>query len=70
MKKLPFIFLIYVFITAAWFILGATILKRTHTQDYKLKGMVGQLWGTMQVQKAPSIYYQTEEKKKTWGHSG
>ncbi|MEJ2306189.1 MAG: inner membrane CreD family protein [candidate division WOR-3 bacterium] len=64
MKKLPFIFLIYVLITAAWFILGATILKRTHTQDFKLKGMVGQLWGTMQVQKAPYIYYQTEEKKK------
>jgi inner membrane protein involved in colicin E2 resistance len=65
MKKLPVIFLIYVFIVIAWFILGATILKRTHTQDYKLKGMVSQLWGTMQVQKAPSIYYQTKEKRET-----
>ena len=65
MKKLPAIFLIYVFIVIAWFILGATILKRTHTQDYKLKGMVSQLWGTMQVQKAPSIYYQTKEKRET-----
>ena len=64
MKKLPFIFLIYVFIVVAWLILGATILKRTHTQDYKLRGMVSQLWGTMQVQKAPSIYYKTKEKKE------
>jgi inner membrane protein involved in colicin E2 resistance len=64
MRKLPFIFLIYVFITAAWLVLGATILKRTHTQDYKLKGMVNQLWGTMQVQQAPSVYYQTKEKKE------
>ena len=65
MKKLPVIFLIYVFIVMAWFILGTTILKRTHTQDYKLKGMVSQLWGTMQAQKAPSIYYQTKEKRET-----
>jgi len=64
MRKLPVIFLIYVFIVIAWFILGATILKRTHTQDYKLKGMVSQLWGTMQVQKAPSIHYQTTQRKQ------
>lgn len=64
MKKLPLIFLIYFFTVLAWIILGSTILKRTHTQDYKLKGMVGQLWGTMQVQKAPYIYYQTREKKE------
>jgi len=64
MKKLPVIFLIYVFIVIAWFVLGSTILKRTHTQDYKLKGMVSQLWGTMQVQKAPSIHYQTTQRKQ------
>lgn len=64
MRKLPAIFLIYVFVVVAWLILGATILKRTHTQDYKLKGMVGQLWGTMQMQRAPSVYYQTAKKKQ------
>ena len=64
MRKLPFIFLIYVFIVVAWLILGATILKRTHTQDYKLRGMVSQLWGTMQVQKAPSIYYETKGRRE------
>ncbi len=64
MRKLPVIFLIYVFIVAAWLILGATILKRTHTQDYKLKDMVGQLWGTVQWQKAPTVYYQVPKKKQ------
>lgn len=64
MKKLPVIFLIYVFITAAWLVLGATILKRTHTQDYKLKDMVGQLWGTVQMQRAPTVYYLVPQKKE------
>ncbi len=64
MKKLPVIFLIYVFTVFAWMILGGTILKRTHTQDYKLKGMVSQLWGTIQQQKAPYVYYNTREKKE------
>jgi inner membrane protein involved in colicin E2 resistance len=65
MKKLPAIFLIYVLMVLAWMVLGATVLKRTYEQDYKLKGMVSQLWGTMQIQKAPSVYYETEEKRET-----
>ncbi len=64
MKKLPAIFLIYVFMVLAWMVLGATILKRTYAQDYKLKGMVSQLWGSMQIQKAPSVYYETKEKRE------
>jgi inner membrane protein involved in colicin E2 resistance len=64
MKKLPAIFLIYVFMVLAWLILGATILKRTYAQDYKLKGMVSQLWGSMQIQKAPYVYYETKEKRE------
>jgi inner membrane protein involved in colicin E2 resistance len=64
MKRLPFFFLIYLFIFLAWVVLGATIIKRTHTQDNKLKGMVGQLWGSMQIQSAPYIYYQTNEKRE------
>jgi inner membrane protein involved in colicin E2 resistance len=65
MKKLPAIFLIYILMVLAWMVLGATILKRTYEQDYKLKGMISQLWGTMQVQKAPSVYYETKEKRET-----
>ncbi len=43
----------------AWVILGSTVRFRTHEQDVKLKNAVGQLWGTVQVQKAPTVYYQT-----------
>jgi hypothetical protein len=64
MKKLPAIFLIYVFMVLAWMILGATILKRTYAQDYKLKGMVSQLWGSMQIQRAPTVYYETKDKRE------
>jgi hypothetical protein len=61
-KKLAAIFFIYICIVVAWFILGSTILYRTNTQDYKIKGSVGKLWGTLQVQKAPSVYYETKQK--------
>ncbi|HEX9912542.1 MAG TPA: hypothetical protein VGB01_04755, partial [candidate division Zixibacteria bacterium] len=59
-RKLPAIVFIYICIAVAWFILGSTILYRTKTQDDKLKDVVGQLWGTAQVQKAPSVYYETK----------
>jgi hypothetical protein len=58
-KKLSAIVFIYICTAIAWFILGSTILYRTKTQDDKLKDAVGQLWGTMQIQKAPSVYYET-----------
>lgn len=69
-KKLSAIIFIYICIVVAWIILGSTILVRTHTQDYKLKDAVGQLWGTVQVQKAPSVYYETKrnvESKRVEG---
>jgi len=59
-KKLTAIICIYIFTVVAWIILGSTVLVRTNTQDYKLKGAVGQLWGTVQVQKAPAVYYETK----------
>lgn len=59
-KKLTAIIVIYIFTVVAWIILGSTVLVRTNTQDYKLKDAVGQLWGTVQVQKAPSVYYETK----------
>ena len=58
-KKLSAIIFIYICTVVAWIILGSTVLVRTNTQDYKLKDAVGQLWGTVQVQKAPSVYYET-----------
>jgi hypothetical protein len=59
-KKLSAIIFIYICTVVAWIILGSTVLVRTNTQDYKLKDAVGQLWGTVQVQKAPSVYYETK----------
>ena len=49
--------LIYVCVSAAWLILGQTVHLRTLTQDNKLRGAVGQLWGTAQFQRAPQIYW-------------
>ena len=49
----------------AWFILSGTILIRTETQDNKLRGAVGQLWGTEQTQQAPKFYYESKDQNVT-----
>lgn len=56
--------LIFIFIctSIAWMILGGVTSARTHEQDTKLKAAVGQLWGTVQMQNAPYIYYQTKKE--------
>jgi inner membrane protein involved in colicin E2 resistance len=64
-KKLAAIVFIFICTAFAWFILGATILQRTNTQDNSLRSAVGQLWGTVQVQKAPSVFYETISQTKT-----
>lgn len=55
--------LIFIFIctSIAWMILGGVTTARTHEQDTKLKAAVGQLWGTVQMQYAPYIYFQTKK---------
>ena len=45
----------------AWIILAQVVSHRTHQQDTKLKAAVGQLWGTSQSQRAPLLYWTTEE---------
>lgn len=64
-KKLVAIIFIYICIVIAWSILGSTIWSRTHRQDYELKDAVGQLWGTVQMQKAPVTYYETKQEVET-----
>lgn len=64
-KKLAAIIFIYICTASAWLILGSTVLHRTKAQDYKLKDAVGQLWGTVQMQKAPSVYYETKRDVET-----
>lgn len=58
--------LVFIFICAsiAWMILGGVTSARTHDQDTKLRRAVGQLWGTVQKQSAPYIYYQTKKETK------
>lgn len=55
---------IFVCTSIAWMILGGVISTRTHSQDIKLKRTVGQLWGTIQKQDAPYVYYQTKKEIK------
>jgi inner membrane protein involved in colicin E2 resistance len=64
-KKFAAIIFIYICIVIAWLILGSTILSRTYKQDYELRDAVGQLWGTMQMQKAPFTYYETKQEVET-----
>lgn len=64
-KRLAAIILIFACTAGAWVILGGTVLLRTDNQDNRLRNAVGQLWGTVQVQKAPSVYYKTISKSET-----
>ncbi len=64
-RKLVAIIFIYICTALAWIILGSTVLHRTKIQDYKLRDAVGQLWGTMQFQKAPTAYYETKREVET-----
>ncbi len=48
--------------TVAWLILAQVVSHRTHRQDTKLKAAVGQLWGTPQYQRAPLLYWTTQEQ--------
>lgn len=58
--------LVFIFIctSIAWIILGGVMTSRTQEQDYELKTVVGRLWGTIQKQPAPYVYYQTKQEKK------
>jgi len=65
MKKqvVPLVFIFFC-TTVAWFILGTAVISRTNDQDLSMKRAVGQLWGTIQKQEAPSVYFETSEKRE------
>ncbi len=63
-KRILAIVFVYLCTTLAWVILGTTMSIRSTTQDEKLKNEVGQLWGTVQVQKAPSVFYVTKQDRR------
>jgi len=63
-KQLVAILFIYISTCAAWGILGATVLSRTYSSDSSNYQRVSQLWGTPQIQEAPSVYYETKKQVK------
>ncbi|MEW6572494.1 MAG: inner membrane CreD family protein [Bacillota bacterium] len=60
---LPLI-IIFIGTALAWIVLGGTVQTRTATQDERLKSEVGQLWGTAQRQKAPTVRYEITKETK------
>ena len=63
-KRIGVLIFIFVCTSVAWIILGNVTNIRTKRQDVKLKRAVGQLWGTIQKQRAPYVYYQTKTTKR------
>jgi inner membrane protein involved in colicin E2 resistance len=53
LKRIVAIAFIFVFASAAWMILGATIFSRTYDLDQTLEGRVTSLWGAPQAQSPP-----------------
>jgi inner membrane protein involved in colicin E2 resistance len=59
-SRLVAIIFIYICTAVAWFVLGGTVMMRSETQDGKLRGQVGKLWGTPHRQEAPQAWYETK----------
>ncbi len=69
-RQITALFLIFVCTTLAWMVLGGVTNTRTQEQDIKLRGAIGQLWGTIQRQPAPDVYYITTKEKMVTTYSG
>ena len=63
-KKVAAVVFIYLCTVIAWLTLGSALMYRTSVQDYKMKGAVGQLWGSAQTQTAPSAHRRTRREVK------
>jgi hypothetical protein len=55
-KRIAAIVVIYLCTAAVWIALGTMVDRRTADYDKKLGGAVGELWGSTQVQGAPTIF--------------
>lgn len=62
-KKLIAIIAIFIVCSIAWMILGSLTMSRTNSFDSSLRGKVEGLWGSVQEQRAPIVYY--EEAQST-----
>lgn len=47
LKQIASLVFIFICTTIAWIILGGAMGFRTYQKDSKLKGIVGQLWGSV-----------------------
>lgn len=63
-KRILALAFIFICTTIAWFILAGVTTMRTYTQDSSLKKGVEQLWGSVQRQEAPVVYYAVDNKQK------
>ena len=63
-KKITALVFIFVSTCIAWMILGTAIKTRTMSYDQRLKGEVGDLWGTSEYQFAPECNYSYEVEKE------
>ncbi|MFH0790551.1 MAG: inner membrane CreD family protein [Candidatus Omnitrophota bacterium] len=63
-KRILALAFIFIFTTIAWFILAGVTTLRTYTQDRSLKKGVEQLWGSVQRQTAPDVYYSADTKDR------
>jgi hypothetical protein len=61
-KRIAAILFIFVCTTAAWALLGSTILYRTYEADRALRGRVASTWGSHHLQQAPTA---SHEKRVT-----
>ena len=57
LSRLLTIFIIFCFVTTAWFFLGFNITKRTQSGYQKIGKEVQQLWGSPHIQKAPKVNF-------------
>ena len=55
LRRIGPIVVIYLCAAATWFLLAKSVDDRTREYDTKLRGAVGELWGTKQKQEAPVI---------------
>jgi inner membrane protein involved in colicin E2 resistance len=63
LRRIAPIFVIYLCIAATWYVLGTTVDNRTREYDNKLRGAVGELWGTKQRQEAPTAIARSVSKE-------
>lgn len=61
-KRIASLTFIFICTSVAWMILGGITTIRTYEYEGKLRKKVRELWGTVQVQKAPLLFLQTERE--------